>query len=197
MNFKVLALILYTLSFLYSMFLQYVRRRSRDNPIPENVKDLYDAETYSKWQSYCRETGAASLISYLVTFPLYFLLIAFDFFPHIVFSSDPILAALTVIAFTVTLDTLTSAVFEYIFTMKIDEKYGFNRSTLKIFISDQIKKWIIYTVIYCAFVALFIKIHQAAGDWDFTDLFRDNGACGVRDHIFGTVYLDLQQVYAS
>ena len=52
MNFKLLALILLTIIFLYNLALNILHYRSSRNPIPENVKDIYDKETYSRWLAY-------------------------------------------------------------------------------------------------------------------------------------------------
>ena len=67
MNFKVLALVCYCLVFCYDIFMSAVAYRSKNNPIPENVKDLYDAETYSKWQAYHRENSVVHIVSSVKT----------------------------------------------------------------------------------------------------------------------------------
>ena len=51
MNYKIIALILFTAAFLYDLFLHIVEYGSKNNKIPDNVRDVYDAETYEKWKS--------------------------------------------------------------------------------------------------------------------------------------------------
>ena len=55
MNFKILAIAIITIVFLYNLLLSVVEMRSADNPIPENVKDVYDRDTYLKWRQYHAE----------------------------------------------------------------------------------------------------------------------------------------------
>ena len=67
MNFKLLALILFTLIFLYKLTLEILHYRSSKNPIPENVKDIYDSETYSRWLAYHGEKSRMSIVSTVVS----------------------------------------------------------------------------------------------------------------------------------
>ena len=52
MYFKIAALVILTLVYLYQMFQNYLGMRSTNNPIPKNVSDIYDEETYKKWKAY-------------------------------------------------------------------------------------------------------------------------------------------------
>jgi len=42
---------------LYRVVLNLLRRRSANNPTPQNVADVYDAETYQTWKRYNAEKG--------------------------------------------------------------------------------------------------------------------------------------------
>ena len=52
---KFIVILFAVLGELYSVFLKIVRYRSANNPIPANVSDLYDAETYQRWKNYSAE----------------------------------------------------------------------------------------------------------------------------------------------
>ena len=52
MNFKVITVAVMLVVYLYELFLDIVRYRSARNPIPQNVTDVYDTETYLKWKAY-------------------------------------------------------------------------------------------------------------------------------------------------
>ena len=51
MNFKAVAVVILWAVYLYGLFLDIVRYRSARNPIPQNVADVYDTETYLKWKA--------------------------------------------------------------------------------------------------------------------------------------------------
>ena len=50
MNIKAIILIVLVIVYLYEMTLHLIKMRSVSNPIPENVADVYDQETYLKNQ---------------------------------------------------------------------------------------------------------------------------------------------------
>ena len=47
MNYKWIAVILMFIIYLYRMLISVLSLMSEKNPIPENVSDVYDAETYA------------------------------------------------------------------------------------------------------------------------------------------------------
>ena len=47
MNYKWIAVILMVVIYLYRMLISVLSLMSEKNPIPENVSDVYDAETYA------------------------------------------------------------------------------------------------------------------------------------------------------
>ena len=63
MNWKWLVLILHLLGSVYRLVLHIVRFRSAGNPTPENVADVYDAETYQRWKAYHAEKSRLHMVS--------------------------------------------------------------------------------------------------------------------------------------
>ncbi len=165
MNFKLLGLILYAVSFVYELLMQFLDWRSKDNPVPENVRDVYDAERYATWLRYHGENCAVDLISTVVSFLIYLALLLLDVLPRVAPSENPYLAAIELLMFIMTLDALAGAVFSYISSMVIDTKYGFNKRTVKVFVVDQIKSYVISSGVTVALVCGFAAIYRALGDW--------------------------------
>ena len=52
MNYKALFLAIYIVVFLYQLMLRVIEYRSQNNPVPPNVIDVYDPETYRTWRAY-------------------------------------------------------------------------------------------------------------------------------------------------
>lgn len=165
MNFKILALIMLSVIFAYEIFLNIVEYSSKNNPIPENVKDIYDEKEYKRWKEYHSAISRVSVISTIVSFALNFMLIFFNFYSYFDFGNNPYLSMITIVTVFVTLDTLLSSIFDYIYSMKIDEKYGFNKMTFKTFVIDKIKSYIILTAVVIGLMCLFILIHRSMGDY--------------------------------
>ncbi|MBR5121191.1 MAG: M48 family metallopeptidase [Oscillospiraceae bacterium] len=166
MNFKILALILLAVAFVYELFLKIIAYRSKNNPVPANVADVYDAETYQKFQAYHKENSRVSIISSVVGFALNLLLFGTDFYSLVGNGiSNIYLAMIAVLAVSLGIDAVSGAVFSYIYHLKIDEKYGFNKMTIKTFIADQIKSFIVSIIIFVGLMSLYTLIHTALGDW--------------------------------
>ena len=68
MDLKLLILLMLALGAIYRLALNIVQYRSAGNPIPENVADVYDAETYEKWRRYSAENCRLSVFTTILTF---------------------------------------------------------------------------------------------------------------------------------
>jgi STE24 endopeptidase len=51
----------------------------------------------------------------------------------------------------------------YYYTFVIEEKHGFNKQTVGLWIADQVKTWALIAVIGLPFMAGFLRIIEAAG----------------------------------
>lgn len=166
MNYKILALCLMAVSLVYRVFVGVLSLQSVKNPIPENVKDLYDRETYEKWRSYTFEKTRAGLVEAAVGTLAQGLLIGFGAYAGMVNGVDGVYAqSFAMIALFMLVDTVVSLPFAYWDTMVIEEKYGFNKSTHKTFFVDQLKQLIIMILVVGGLVWLLALIHQSLGDW--------------------------------
>ena len=163
---KLLIILFVILSGIYSIILNIVKYRSANNPTPENVSDVYDTETYLKWKKYSAEHTTLSLISSIVSFIVSLVLLitnAYFAFASL-FPNDLMLQLIAVILLEAVISTVIGVVEGYISTMKIEEKYGFNRSSLKTFIFDQIRSLILSLVLSLAISSL-LTLYLSIGDW--------------------------------
>ncbi len=167
MNWKLFVLLLVVLEHGYRLVLNFVQRKSAINPIPANVADVYDAETYTRWRNYHAENCTHNMIAALVNLALTLVLLLTDAYA-IVADLFPAghMAQLRAVVLTNTLAyAVTDVVLNYYSTMVIEQKYGFNRTTLKTFIMDQIRGLILSIAIGLGFGALIFLLHVNMGDW--------------------------------
>ena len=165
MGIKAIVLIVLTVVYGYQMLLHMIRMRSVNNPVPANVSDVYDPETYQKWRDYHCEKSRFELITTTVSFVISFLLMALNvyaafagLFPKTLFMQMFAVMLLS------SLTELLMIPFSWYNIMKIEEKYGFNRSTKKTFWMDQLKSFLISLLLMTLIGGLLIWIHQALGD---------------------------------
>ena len=152
---------------LYSFILDIVRHRSANNPTPENVADVYDEETYQKWKRYSAEHSRLSLISGAVTTIISLALLftnAHSAFAAL-FPKGFVGQLSAIIILEVAVGTLIDIVRSYISTMIIEEKYGFNRSSMKTFIFDMIRSLILGFGLSFCLAWLMGVLHIKMGAW--------------------------------
>ena len=125
----------------FSIFLTVVQARSANNPTPENLSDVYDAETYTKWKRYCAEHSRLSIISSVITGVVMLALLFTDAYAAFssLFPDTVLMQILSVVLLETVLSTLSGVVESYISNMVIEQKYGFNRTSIKTFIGDRIR----------------------------------------------------------
>ena len=166
MNFKLLAIIIFIAVYLYQLLLSVITMRSAKNPIPANVADVYDEETYSKWRAYHAEKTRFGIVTSTVSFIVDLVLLAFNVYAAFasLFPKTDFMQLFAVVL----LSALTSLVmipFSWHRIMGIEEKYGFNKSTSKTFAADQVKEFLIGLVLSTGVAALLMGVHHALGDW--------------------------------
>ena len=163
---KPLALIIVLLTTLWEEFLHLLSYRSAGNPMPDNVKDVYDAERYRKWQAYNQDKNRLAMVSTAVSGAVMFVLLLFNLHAAIVPAGWNVYGQMiAVLMFQQLVETVTGVGLEWIDTMKIEAKYGFNRTTPATFVRDQIINLVIGLGLNIGLMAVFIALYHALGDW--------------------------------
>lgn len=166
MNYKIIAIILFIIVFLYRQALTLLRLQSTRNPIPANVADIYDAETYAKWQAYRREKCSLSFYESIVALVVDIVLVGADLYAAWAgLFSDTVFWQLFAVILLSTLTVVFTLPFTYYDTMKIEEKYGFNRTKKGTFAADQVKEVLISLGILTFLTWLLSVLHRGLGDW--------------------------------
>ena len=123
------------------------------NPdIPDHFKKAYDKKKYAKSQEYLKTKTKFSLVSSTFSIVLIFLVIHLGIFgvlnDFVNLQTDHfILQGLFFIAIIYIFQDIISLPFSLYSTFVIEEKFGFNKTTFGLFISDKIKGYAIFIVI--------------------------------------------------
>ena len=167
MNFKILILVLLTLGHLYRLLLNIVQNRSANNPTPQNVADVYDAETYEKWKRYSGERGRLGVISTLVSYGVMVLMLLSGVYAAVAawFPQGVFWQLLAVVLLQSAVDAVSNGALNYVETMIIEQKYGFNRSTMKTWITDQIRNLLLEILLGAGLSWILSGLHRGLGDW--------------------------------
>ena len=68
MVWKIAVIAAVTVAWLYELFLHWLSMRSKNNPIPESVRDVYDEETYRKQLLYKADKNRIGLFVQVFVF---------------------------------------------------------------------------------------------------------------------------------
>ena len=131
-------------NFLFTTVLEYLNDKNWNESIPIDLEGFYDSDKYQKAKNYKIERGKISLLNSSISFVITLLMLFFFGFGLISeyavsFSDSSIIQSCIFFMIFHLLTTFLGMPFSYYSTFFIEEKYGFNKTTLKIFIVDKIK----------------------------------------------------------
>ncbi len=157
------------IDFLVDQILDMLNARHFDDPIPQNLKDVFNKEEYEKSQRYKKTRHRFGLISStfsIVVLLLFLLFDGFDFVDSIARDrfDNSILIGLVFFGIIMLGSDILSLPFSYYSTFVIEEKFGFNKTTRKTFFLDKLKGWGMMIFLGGGILALIIWFYQFAGD---------------------------------
>ena len=154
--------------FLVDSIIGHLNAQKFDDPIPEDLKDVYQKDEYEKSQAYKTEnyrfSNITGIFSLLLT--LGFLMFdGFDFVDRLARSltDNPILITLIFFGIITLGSDIITTPFSYYHTFVIEEKYGFNKSSIKTFILDKFKGWLMMVIMGGGILALIVWFYLIAG----------------------------------
>ena len=167
MTYKLIFILCALLGGAYSIVLNIVKYRSADNPTPESVADIYDNETYLNWKKYSAEHCRLGIISSSLSCVLTVALLATNAYSAFanIFPLTVFWQVVGVVLLEAIIDTVIGTVIGYVKTMVIEQKYGFNRSTIKTFIFDRIRSVIFSLVLTIGLSELIYLVHDLTGNF--------------------------------
>ena len=134
------------------------------DPVPEDLKDVFDQDEYLKSQHYKKANyrfGVITSTFSVLVLLAFFALDGFAFIDNLVVSltNDAILRTLLFFGIILFANDLITLPFSYYATFVIEERFGFNRATLKTFVLDKIKGWFLMVVIGGSLLAFIAWIY--------------------------------------
>ncbi|MCU0415906.1 MAG: M48 family metallopeptidase [Cytophagaceae bacterium] len=141
-----------TFDFILERLLNYLNISYLNHPLPENVRDIYPVDEYNTSQKYLSINNAfdqkvswgAFLIQLIV---LYFgyLGLLYDWTGAL--TAYPLLNQLLFFGLLFIISDLTQTPFTYYKTFVIEEAFGFNKTTRRLFILDKLKSYFLVIII--------------------------------------------------
>ncbi|VAW11399.1 Peptidase, M48 family [hydrothermal vent metagenome] len=154
--------------FLLETILDYLNAQHYNKPVPEELRDVFDETECQKSQDYKRTNYRFGLLTstFSLLLTLVFLIFGgFEWMDNIVrgFTNNQIIMALLFFGIIMIGSDIITTSFSYYQTFVIEERFGFNKSTKKLFFIDKIKGWLMMSVLGGGILALIIWFFQWAG----------------------------------
>lgn len=158
------------LDFALEWYLDYLNNSQVSEALPDEVKDLYDAEAYKKQQQYFLANKKFGMVSGLFSFVvmmLMFFLFGFAFVDNIArgFSENSIVIALIFFGILYFANEVLNIPFGIYHTFKIEERFGFNKMTPALFAADTVKGWLLTVLLGGGVLALLMLIYNETGTY--------------------------------
>ena len=159
-------------NFLFTTVLEYLNDKNWKESIPNDLEGFYDSDKYQKAKNYKIERGKISLLNSSISFVITLLMLFFFGFGliseySVSFSDSIIVQSCIFFMIFHLLTTFLGMPFSYYSTFFIEEKYGFNKTTLKTFIVDKIKGLFISSLFIIVLTSLAIVLIEyfSTGFW--------------------------------
>ncbi|MFP4060580.1 MAG: M48 family metallopeptidase, partial [Bacteroidales bacterium] len=147
--------------YLVERILSWLNSRKISTKLPPELEDVYDSEQYSKQQQYKKDNEKLSYITSTLNTLLILAMIVFGGFAWLdvqvrEFVDHPVWTALIFFGVLMFAADLIGMPFSVYDTFVIEEKYGFNKTTPRVFILDKLKGWMLSAIIGGGVFALII-----------------------------------------
>lgn len=154
--------------FVLERTLDFLNTTRWSEQVPDELKGIYDEEKYRKQQAYSKTNHRFGMLTSTFSFVLILAMLFFGGFALVnnwalSFSANPILSALLFFCILMLASDILTTPFDLYSTFVIEERFGFNKTTPKIYILDKLKGWLLGAVIGGGLMALIIWIYTKTG----------------------------------
>lgn len=158
-------LVIIVLDFLFERYLEYLNSKSLSVTLPEELKGIYNEEQYARSQEYEKVKSRFSMITAFLSFLVIILMFAFggfgwldNYLRH--WTDNPIWLSLLFFGVIGLASDILTLPFGWYSTFVIEERFGFNKTTVKTFILDHIKSLLLAAIIGGGLLALVVWIYE-------------------------------------
>ncbi len=156
--------------YILARILNYLNGLKWSDKLPPELKGIYDPEQYRKSMAYQRDNRRFGSITDSVNLIIMLLMLLLGGFAMVdgwarSITNHPVLTGLIFFGILGFAMDIIGTPFSLYDTFVIEEKYGFNKTTIRTFILDKIKGWLLGLIIGGGLLALFIWFYQVTGEF--------------------------------
>lgn len=148
----IIILVIVSADFILDQILAYLNLKNQKEKLPGELKDIYDADKYKQSLAYSKANTRFSFLTSTLSFLVFFTLLATGAFGSLdgwlrQFIHHEIGLSLAFFGILFVISDILSMPFQIYRTFVIEEKFGFNKTTGKTFITDKLKGYILGAIL--------------------------------------------------
>lgn len=161
-------LLILSVNFMLEQWLDYINMRRQNATLPDELMGIYDEEKYAQSIAYQKTQTRFSFITSSISFIVFFIVVFTGFFGILdewlrVFIDNEIALALAFFAILYFVFDWLSLPFQLYSTFVIEERFGFNKITPRIFILDKLKGYLVTLLLGGGVLFIFIWLILTIG----------------------------------
>ena len=155
-------------SYLFDQLLDYINLKAMRTDVPDDIAAFYDRTRYVRSLDYHRDLTRFSFISAGFSFVVSMVVLitgGFGWLDELLRQNiqHPIILALVFFGILVIASDIIGLPFQLYSTFVIEERYGFNKTTVKTFFLDKVKGYLLAALVGAPLLALLIYLIEAIG----------------------------------
>ena len=159
---------LMTLMYLISAGLSLLNLSYQRKPLPRNVKEVYSKDKLQQSRAYFAENTLFGLVRSTFGFILMLALFVGGFFPFVAqvssqITNNELLQTFLFLTILLILNTVIALPFNYYRTFSIETRYGFNKSTRKLFFSDALRNVLLSSILISGIAVILHALYLGLG----------------------------------
>lgn len=159
----IILLAIISFDFVLERMLSYLNNQSAKKPIPKELDGIYDQEKYEQSQAYGIANARFGALSATLSFVLMFAALYFGWFGELdkwlrTFSPFEPVTVLLFFGTVFILSDIIALPFAIYGTFVIEEKFGFNKTTVKTFIIDKLKSYLLTIIVGGVLISVLVYL---------------------------------------
>jgi len=164
----VLILVISIVSYLFDQILDLINLKSQRKDIPKEIESFYEKEKYLKALAYNSERTKFSFLTSAFSFLISCSMLLFGGFGWVdsllrTYIENQILLALAFFGALMLASDILTIPFQWYSIFVIEEKYGFNKTTIRTFITDKLKGYALGSLVGGGLLSLLIYLVLVIG----------------------------------
>lgn len=166
-NLFAILIVLVIINFIVNEVLKFFNNKWRGRKIPDVLNEVYSTDRYITYVNYKKETYRLSVITSTINLIVIIAMLIFGFsfldnWLRLFVDKEIFISILFICVIGIAMDIL-SLPFDLYETFVIEQKYGFNRTTLKTFILDKLRVYMLASVVGLPVLYLIIWLYGKFG----------------------------------